>query len=319
MTRQPDVTLTQLRYFVQAASVLSMTRAAEELRVAQSAVSTAVAQLERQVGTPLFIRQHARGLVLTGAGEEFLRDVRGLLAHVGEVLDAARGRGDDVRGHIRLACMVTLVPFVMPELLAELSAAHPGLEVEVLELEAAAVSAALRSGTVEVAVTYDLGLGQGVAREVIAEAPPYVLLPPGHRLAELSEVRLCDLADEPMVLLDLPHSREYFRELLAAAGAPPRIAYRSQSVEAVRGMVARGLGFSLLNQRPGLDGTYGGGRVESRPIADDVPSLSMVVAWLESVRRTARARAVTDSARAVVERLRSATGRLGESTRAPRS
>lgn len=313
------MTLTQLRYFAEAASVLSMTKAAEELRVAQSAVSAAVAQLERQVGTPLFIRQHARGLVLTPAGKELLRDVRELLAHVGEVLDAARGRGDDVRGHIKLACMVTLVPFVLPDLLAELSANCPGLEVEVLELEAAAVSAALHSGAAEVAVTYDLGLGPGVTREIVAEVPPYVVLPPGHRLADQPEVRLSDLAGEPMVLLDLPHSRDYFRELLATAGAPPRIAYRSHSVEAVRGMVARGLGYSVLNQRPVLDGTYSGGRVEGRPIADDVPSLSVVVAWMESVRRTARARAVTDSAREVIRRLRSATGEATEGGHGSRS
>ncbi|ALL79288.1 LysR family transcriptional regulator (plasmid) [Pseudonocardia sp. EC080610-09] len=312
MSRQPDVTLTQLRYFAEAASALSMTRAAEELRVAQSAVSSAVAQLERQVGTPLFLRRHARGLVLTAAGEELLRDVRELLAHVGEVLDAARGRGEEVRGHITLACMVTLVPFVLPELLADLGATCPGLEVEVLELEAAAVSSALRSGTVEVAVTYELGLGPDVAREVVAEVPPYVVLPPGHRLAAREDVRLADLADEPMVLLDLPHSREYFRELLAAAGAPPRIAYRSSSVEAVRGMVARGLGFSLLNQRPVLDGTYGGGRVEARPVAGEVPSLSVVVAWMESARRTARARAVTDSAREIARRLGSGRAAPGD-------
>src|SRR5690625_3126961 len=129
VSRQPDVTLAQLRYFVEAASMLSMTKAAEELRVAQSAVSAAVAQLERQVGTPLFIRQHARGLVLTAAGEEMLRDVRGLLAHVGEVLDAARGRGDEVRGRIKLACMITLVPFVLPDLLAELGRNSPQLDV----------------------------------------------------------------------------------------------------------------------------------------------------------------------------------------------
>lgn len=307
MSRQPDVTLAQLRYFVEAASMLSMTKAAEELRVAQSAVSAAVAQLERQVGTPLFIRQHARGLVLTAAGEEMLRDVRGLLAHVGEVLDAARGRGDEVWGRIKLACMITLVPFVLPDLLAELGRSSPKLDVEVLELEATAVSAALRSGTAEVAVTYDLGLGPGVAREVIAEVPPYVVLPPQHPLADQSEVRLRDLADEPMVLLDLPQSREYFREMLATAGAPPRIAYRTGSVEAVRGMVARGLGFSLLNQQPVLDGTYSGGLVQPRPIADEVPSLSVVVAWMESVRRTARAHAVTDSAREVIQRIRSAT------------
>lgn len=146
-----------------------------------------------------------------------------------------------------------------------------------------------------------------MAREVIAEVPPYVVLPPGHRLAAQSKVRLRELADEPMVLLDLPHSRDYFRDLLASAGAPPRIAYRSSSVEAVRGMVARGLGFSVLNQRPVLDGTYSGGRVEGRPIADDVPSLSVVVARMESMRPTTRARAVTDRAREVIHRLRSVT------------
>ena len=307
MSRQPDVTLTQLRYFVEAASALSMTKAAEELRVAQSAVSAAIAQLERQVGTALFIRRHARGLVLTAAGEELLRDARGLLAHVGEVLDAARGRGDEVRGHIKLAFMITLVPFVLPDLLAELGANYPELEVEVLELEAGAVSDALRSGTVEAAMTYDLGLGPGVAREVIAEVPPYVILPPGHRLADQPEVRLGELVGEPMVLLDLPHSRDYFRDVVATSGTPPWIAYRSSSVEAVRGMVARGLGYSLLNQRPVLNGTYNGGHVEARPIADDVPALSVVVAWMESIRRSARARAVTDTVREVVQRLRSAT------------
>ena len=60
MSRRPDVTLTQLRYFVRAAAHGSMTQAAAEVRVAQSAVSAAVAQLERQVGTQLFIRQRAR-------------------------------------------------------------------------------------------------------------------------------------------------------------------------------------------------------------------------------------------------------------------
>ena len=57
-----------------------MTKAADELHIAQSAVSAAVSQLEQQIGTQLFIRQRARGLALTAAGEEMLRDTRALLA-----------------------------------------------------------------------------------------------------------------------------------------------------------------------------------------------------------------------------------------------
>ena len=101
MAKRPDVTLTQLRYLVSAATHGTMTAAAAEMHVAQSAVSAAVAELERQVGTQLFIRQRARGLVLTAAGEEFVSEARAVLAHLDEVLGNARGRSEQVRGHIR--------------------------------------------------------------------------------------------------------------------------------------------------------------------------------------------------------------------------
>ena len=101
MPRRPDVTLTQLRYFVKAATFVSMTKAADELQIAQSAVSAAISQLEHQIGTQLFIRHRARGLALTAAGEEMLRDTRALLAHLGEVLDSASGHVDEIRGRFR--------------------------------------------------------------------------------------------------------------------------------------------------------------------------------------------------------------------------
>ena len=302
MSRRPDVTLTQLRYFERAAAHGSMTHAAVEVRVAQSAVSAAVAQLERQVGTQLFIRQRARGLALTAAGEEFLSDARAVLAHMDEVLETARGRGEQVRGTIRVACFVTLAPFFLPELLADLAEHHPGIEVEVIETEAEGLSTALRTGTAEIGLGYDLGLGSEIERQVVADVEPYVILPPEHRLTSRSRIHLADLANDSMVLLDLPHSREYFQQILASAGVTPVVRYRSGSYETVRGLVARGHGYSILNQRPVEDVTYGGARVVPRPIADDLPPLSIVIARLSTVRSTARARAVATRARAVLQR-----------------
>ena len=302
MSRRPDVTLTQLRYFERAAAHGSMTHAAVEVRVAQSAVSAAVAQLERQVGTQLFIRQRARGLALTAAGEEFLSDARAVLAHMDEVLETARGRGEQVRGTIRVACFVTLAPFFLPELLADLAEHHPGIEVEVIETEAEGLSTALRTGTAEIGLGYDLGLGSEIERQVVADVEPYVILPPEHRLTSRSRIHLADLANDSMVLLDLPHSREYFQQVLASAGVTPVVRYRSGSYETVRGLVARGHGYSILNQRPVEDVTYGGARVVPRPIADDLPPLSIVIARLSTVRSTARARAVATRARAVLQR-----------------
>jgi DNA-binding transcriptional LysR family regulator len=107
-----------------------------------------------------------------------------------------------------------------------------------------------------------------------------------------------------MVLLDLPHSREYFRDLLVSAGASPHTAYRSSSYEAVRGLVARGHGFSLLNQRPVYDTTYSGGEVVVRPIADELPALSIVLARMAAGQPTARARAIASAARDILKRTR---------------
>jgi DNA-binding transcriptional LysR family regulator len=297
--RQPDVTLTQLRYFVKAATYGSMTKAADELRIAQSAVSAAVSQLEHQIGTQLFIRQRARGLVLTTAGEEMLRDTRALLEHLDEVLDSASGQAGQIRGRIRIACFVTLTPFILPRLISELGSNHPDLEVEVVETQADDVRAVLRNGTAEVALTYDLGLGPGIDTEVLHIARPYVALARDHPLAASAELDLADLAAEPMVLLDLPDSRDYFEKILVDAGVKPRIHYRSASYETVRGMVARGHGFSILNQEPAHHGTYDGGEVVAVPIRGDAPGLPIVIARAHIVRVTARARAIEEAARTI--------------------
>ncbi len=114
MSVKADVTLAQLRYFIEAATHLSMTRAAEEMFVAQSAVSSAIAALEQQVGAQLFIRQRSRGLVLTPAGQQFLGDARALLLNLDEALDTARGIDNQIRGTIRIGCFVTLAPVHSP-------------------------------------------------------------------------------------------------------------------------------------------------------------------------------------------------------------
>lgn len=293
MARRPDVTLAQLRYFLEAATTLSMTRAAANLLVAQSAVSAAVSQLERQVGAQLFVRRRSKGLTLTAAGEQLVVHTRGVLAGLDEALDAARGADDQVRGTVRVACFVTLAPFLLAGLLGELQRRHPDLDVDVVEVDADGARDALRTGRAELALCYDFGLGDDVRTDRVVDVPPHVVLPVGHRLAGRRRVRLRDLAGERFILLDLPRSREYFLGLHAAAGVEPVVRHRSQGYETVRALVASGLGYSVLNARPRHERTYGGQEVVVRPLADDAPALPFVVASLASYRPTARARAVT--------------------------
>lgn len=292
-----DVTLTQLRYFTEAAARLSMTAAAARLNVAQSAVSTAVAQLERAVGAQFFIRQRSKGLVLTPAGELFVKDAQELLVQLEEALERARGERFALEGSIRLVCFATLAPFLLPGLLARLSLMHPGLSVEVNEADAAGCASALATGQAELAICYDYGLPKGVRTSQVDAMPPYVALPIGHPLAARGSIELRELADDPFILLDLPHTRELMLGILASAGLDPVVRFRSASFETVRTFVANGHGFSILHQRPRHDLAYDGGRVAAVPIDGPVPELRTVVARLATQRTTARTRAVIQALR----------------------
>lgn len=299
MARRPEITLAQLRYFVTAAERQSMTAAAAEHFVAQSAVSSAIAQLERQVGAQLFLRRRAKGLVLTSAGRQLLTDVRAVLTGLDAAVDAAREVEGEVRGTVRIGFFVTLAPFVLPEVLSRARRQYPELLVEVDEVDARTAAEELRAGRVELTVGYDFGFGEDLVREVVDETPPYVLLPADHRLARRTAVGLRELSREKLILLDLPHSREYFLDLLASVGLEPEIRHRTPSFETVRAMVSHGHGFSVLNQRPAHALAYDGGLVAAVPIKDPVPPLPIVITTLQGARQSARAAAVAEVVRKV--------------------
>ncbi|MCB5909188.1 LysR family transcriptional regulator [Streptomyces pinistramenti] len=291
MPKDANFTLVQLRYFLAAAELGSMTAAAQRINVSQSAISTAVTHLERELGVQLLIRRHAKGLSLTRAGERFLHELRGFLTHADDLTEAARSLGTDLVGELAVGCFQTLAPFCLPQLLREFGRAHPAVRVQVTEGDIRTVQDALRGGTCELALLYDLGLDPDLDREVLAVAPPYALVPPEHRLAGAGAVRLADLAEDPMIVLDLPLSRDYFRSLALKAGIEPRVRHRSTSYETVRALVAAGHGFAILNQRPVHDTTYDGGRAVALRLTDPLPALPVVLARLSGVRPTGRAQA----------------------------
>ena len=293
MTSIPQVgfTLVQLRYFAAAAELGSMTAAARELSVSQSAISTAVAQLERELGVQLLLRHHARGLTLTAAGEDFRREVRVFLEHTVDLAESARTAGEALTGDLAIGCFSTLGPFELPRLIRACQARHPEITVTMLEAEHAALKQSLRNGRCELALMYGYDLDDDIESVVVGSAVPYVLVAKDHRLARRKRVSFADLAEEPMVLLDLPHSGSYLQGLVEATGVHPRIRHRTAGFETVRAMVASGLGWSVLNQRPATPVTYDGREVVTLEISDEVEPLTVVLACMRGVRLTRRARA----------------------------
>jgi DNA-binding transcriptional LysR family regulator len=271
-----QLSIRALRYFVTTAEAGSVTRASRQLGVSQPSISAAIAQIEEDFRVQLFIRHHAKGLTLTPAGERILVEARGLLAHAREFQASAGAMGEGLKGEIAVGCFVTLAPFVMPGLLQGFAKLHPDIDVRCEEWNQEEILVGLRSGRIEMALTYAYATSEEFTTEVMAELPPRAILPVDHKLAGRRAVSLHELEKEPMVLLDLPHSREYFLSLFHAHNLEPRIVHRTRSYDMVRGLVGRHRGYGILNAIPRMPYTYDGTRVVAVPIQEDLPRTLVV-------------------------------------------
>lgn len=296
---EPSYTLVQLRYFAAAAELGSMTAAARQLRVSQSAVSTAVAQLESDLGVQLLLRHHARGLTLTAAGRSFFTELRSFLVQAAELTEHARDAGGALVGDLAVGCFATLAPFHLPALLAAYEAKFPKVHVSVVEGEHAQLKKALRDGACELSLMYAFELDDDIDRLLVDSARPYAIVAANHPLAKRKRVSLAELAPEPMVLLDLPYSNAYFESIIASTGLVPQVRFRTSGYETVRSLVANGHGYALLNQQPAHAETYSGQKVVSLALRDDLPPLEIVLTWMRGVRLTRRAQAFITLSRQV--------------------
>jgi DNA-binding transcriptional LysR family regulator len=293
-------TLRQLEYFVATCEAGSVTEAAQAIPVAQSSVSAAIGQLEAALGVQLFIRHHAQGLSPTPAGRQFLVRARALLRDADELGRFASDLADDLSGPLELGCLITLAPIVIPQLCRAFRDANPAVTIELLEAGQDELLGGLRDGKLTLAVTYDLELADDIEFAPLAELPPYAVFAADHPLAERDSVAMEELAREPLVLLDLPYSREYFRALFMAESVMPTVAYRSRQPEAIRTLVANRYGYTIVNARPLVDRALDGRAIKMVRVAGAPRPMRLGIARLAEARPTRVVSAFLEHCRQVV-------------------
>ncbi len=262
--------LVQLTHFTEVARAGSMTVAAKRLHVSQPALSSSINQLERDLEVTLFDRIPRRGVRLTREGRQFFEDAVVLLAQA-EAMEASVTRTRrSLGGHLRIGIYSPIAPFRAPQLLQAFTQRHPAVAVELIEADQDELERLVADGGVDVALSYAMVPFAGLHSELLEEVPPHALLPTSHHLATSGEpVALRDLASEPLILLDLPHTGGYYLGLFRDAGLSPTVRFRVSGYETVRGLVARGFGVAILNQRVPVSRTFSGELVRIVDLSGD--------------------------------------------------
>ncbi|XDZ66388.1 LysR substrate-binding domain-containing protein [Alphaproteobacteria bacterium LSUCC0684] len=243
-------TLRQLEYFIAAGEAGSIIEAAKAISISSASISAAISQLEAELGVTLFIRQHAQGLSLTTGGQRIFNEAKRIMDQAHALTDLAGDISSIPRGTISLGCLVTLAPMVSASIRRSFEAIYPEAKVSVKTAHQADLLAMLGRAEIDLAITYNLDIPSDIAFTGMIELPPYVMVSASHPLAGMSSVALATLAGEPMVLLDLPFSREYFLAMFHEQGLRPKIAERSPDPAVMRSLVANGFGYGLMNIHP---------------------------------------------------------------------
>ena len=272
------ISVRHLRAFLAVAEAGSTAAAARDLNLSQPSVSVAIKELEEILGHALFQRLPAKGLVPTTFGQRKLPEARALAA----ALSAFQQSGEqsvEPAGHVAFGYFTTLGPQYVPSILERMARRFPKVTVAPIEADLGELNRLIEAGRIELALSYDVEIGPRVHTEMVGELRPYALLPARHRLAAQETVTPAALAEEPFILVDLPLSREFLLSVFRAEGIEPRVAHRTRSLEMVFGMVANGLGVSVLVTKRAGDRSYDGKRVVRRPLAGSKVRQGVVMAW----------------------------------------
>ena len=292
MPTTADFTLRQLEYFVAIARTGSIKDAALAAGASASAVSLAIKQLEHSLKAQLLVRRHAKGVSLTAAGQRILAECRTILSSAESVATQARESERSLKGPVRIGCFAPFMPFVAPIIYDDIAKLYPEIDTHVEVDTVERLRVGLLNGDLDFAVLSDRGVARGIASTVVGTLQPHVILATNHPLAGRDEIHLSDLADEPLLTLDLTTTEERLEQIIRNANLVPRVTRMVPDLETVRSLVGRGLGYSIQILPIPTTISYEGRGIVRIPIADDVIESQIVIASADGIVPARRVSAV---------------------------
>jgi DNA-binding transcriptional LysR family regulator len=235
--------LLQLRYFQTVARHQHVSRAAQELHVAQPALSRVIARLEAELGVPLFDRR-GRRVELNRFGAAFLIRVTRALGELHQASQELKDATGLARGNVGVAAETLRI---LTGLAAEFLEEHPKISLRLNQCSTPVMAEQLRAGEIDLCLASQPLEGSWLRATELLREEVFVAVPPAHRLARHNEVAIEDLGGEPFVTPRPGYwQRTLIDDMFARAGMTLTIACEGDELAAIRGLISAGVGVGLL-------------------------------------------------------------------------
>jgi DNA-binding transcriptional LysR family regulator len=290
-----SVSLKQIRYFIAASNSGQISQAAVELNVSQSAVTAAIQQLEAKLGVRLFDRNPG-GVSPTIEGSRFLLHARNVMVAVEEAMRVPRASNSTAAGQVRVGVTYTVAGYFLPRHHARFARNFPKVTLDLYEASRSVIEQALLDGALDIAVMLvsNLEATDRLQSETLMRSRRRLWLPAEHSLLKADRIDLGDVARYPYVMLTVDEASHTAGRYWARSDHRPNVIFRTSSVEAVRSMVAAGMGITILSDMVFRPWSLEGQRIETRLLETEIPSMDVGLAWRRDVPMSAATRAFND-------------------------
>jgi LysR family hydrogen peroxide-inducible transcriptional activator len=236
----------QLRYVCAIADTGNFSRAAERCQITQPSLSQQVLKLEEELGTKLFDRL-GRSIRLTEAGRAFIPRARTILEQMEAARSSACDQNTDLRGSVAVGVIPTVAPYLIPSYAARFAKRYSDAKLRIVEETTSVLIEALRDLSIDVAILALPLRHKELELFPIRTEPLFAVLSKDHPQAHAKSLALKDLRGESFVMLRDGHCfRDLSIDTCTRARITPHIAFESGQFSSLLGMVAAGVGVSLV-------------------------------------------------------------------------
>lgn len=283
MDANPRFTLRQLQYFVIAARTGQISTAAAQASISQSAMTVAIAELERVLGARLFDRTRS-GVSLTPEGHAFLQQAQVVLEAVTEAARFPFQRRTDVEGTLEVAATYTVLGYFLLPALARFRKLFPLVDVVPVELARPQIETRIAQGKLSLAVLIlsNLERPKELRTLTLTRSRRQLWMAYNHALAERASVGLDEVAAYPYILPTVDEGERNAELYWQDAAVKPRAWLKTSSMEALREMVALGLGVTILSDMLFRPWSLDGRRIQAVPLDTRIPVMDIGLAWHRS-------------------------------------
>ncbi|WP_166417241.1 LysR substrate-binding domain-containing protein [Cochlodiniinecator piscidefendens] len=271
------ITLRQMEYITAVAAADSLTEAAAHLNISQPSLSVAVTQVEQHLGQKLFLRKKGARITATEFGNSFVERAADILSQA-QSLEDPRAAARHIAGRVTLGCFEDIAPLYLAPALSQLRAALPGVDVKYKIAGFSELASDMLNNTVDLAITYDLGLDASFDKQVWRDIAPSAFFARTDPMGQRPQVSLAELADCPLILFEEGLSIRHVLGLFRRIGANPRVKHRTSSIEVMRSLAAHGEGVGISYTTPPTSQSYDGQQLCNVPISDSFAAEPIILA-----------------------------------------